>query len=125
MRQYHKTPCRECPWRKTSLKGYLGGHDPEYYADAVRAGVVTACHLQDFGPEDNRTAFCAGAASTLANCATAAAESESGQTGAKAFRNAVGKRDDTFWHPSLFYEYHAGRPYVHPLLRKLEDHLHG
>ena len=67
MKIYHKKPCKDCPWRKDSPKGYLGGHDPNFYADAITYGEIPACHLKDYGPDSDETAFCAGAASVMAN----------------------------------------------------------
>lgn len=49
----------------------------------------------------------------MANSCTSAWKTEGGDE-AKAI---VGRRDDTFRHPSEFYEYHSERPWVHPLLR--------
>lgn len=119
MKICHTEPCAECPWRKDSLQGYLGGHPAEYYADAVAEGVIPACHMKDFGPEDDRTAYCAGAASVLANSAKMAEQREPGQEEAEAMRKTVGKRGDTFFHPMVFYKYHTGEDYVMPLMRRL------
>ena len=120
MKQRHTQPCSECPWRKESAQGWLGGHSPEFYADAVAGNVIPACHCKDFGPEDDRTAFCAGAASVMANACILPSEGEPGQKGARAMREAVGKNPDTFGHPALFYQYHAGKPYVPLFLRRTE-----
>ncbi len=46
MKLDHKTQCRECPWLKESPTGWPGGIKAEYYADAVAAGEVPACHLK-------------------------------------------------------------------------------
>tara|TARA_Y100001973_G_C5127478_1_gene295967 strand:+ start:155 stop:520 length:366 start_codon:yes stop_codon:yes gene_type:complete len=121
MKLKHKTPCKECPWRKESLQGYLGGHAPEYYADAVANNEVPACHLQDHGPEDDRTAFCAGALSCMANQAMQPSAMHPGQETAVEAREEVGKRDDTFWHHALFYKYHAGKDYLPPFLRGIDE----
>ena len=115
----HTTPCAECPWRKDSAQGYLGGHTTEVYADAVSEGVNPACHMSDFGPEDDRTAFCAGAASVMANACKMPTEAEPGQQGARYMRDVVGKSDDTFKHPALFFQYHEGKPYVPRIMRML------
>jgi hypothetical protein len=113
MKLCHDEPCPECPWREASPAGYLGGHAPEYYADAVQANEVPPCHMQDFGPDDPRSAMCAGALSVMANQCLSAWKTPGGD-GAKV---SVGRRDDTFRHVAMFYEHHAGQPYVHPLLR--------
>lgn len=118
MKLRHKTPCAECPWRTASVQGWLGGHAPEYYADAVQANEVPACHLQDEGADSDRTAMCAGALSVMANACSSAWKTPGGDE-AKAI---VGKRDDTFRHPAFFYEYHTfGEKWVHPLLRPAKE----
>ena len=40
-----KKPCRECPWRKTSPPGYMGGNDIVEYGNAVRTDDRVPCHL--------------------------------------------------------------------------------
>ena len=112
MRAWHTAPCSECPFRRTSPQGYLGGWAPEHYADAIQAGVITACHQQDHGPEQDSTAFCAGAASVMANNCQVPIGNEPGQSGAMEFRNEVGRREDTFINAAAFYQYHAGLAYV-------------
>lgn len=117
MKLRHHTPCNECPWRRTSLAGWLGGHEPTYYADAVQANEVPPCHLTDLGPDDPRSSMCAGALSVMANACLSAWKTPGGDE-AKA---KVGKRDDTFHHPAEFYEHHTGEPWVHPLLRQQQE----
>lgn len=114
MKLHHKTPCNECPWRLASTAGWLGGHPAEYYADSVMNNEVPACHCRDHGADSDDTAFCAGALSVMANaCMSAWNAAGDGD----AARTLVGRRDDTFRHPMMFYEHHAGKPYTHPLLR--------
>lgn len=117
MKLKHKMPCRECPWRKNAAQGFLGGHAPELYADAVAGNEVPACHLQDYGPASARTAMCAGALAVMANACIAPHRTPGG-TAAKA---EVGRRSDCFGHPAQFYEFHAGKPYVPYLLRQLTE----
>lgn len=114
MQLHHKTPCAECPWRIDSPAGWLGGFTPEFYTDAVMNNEVPACHLRDYGPDDDDTAMCAGALSTMKHGCQSAWMTEGGDE-AKAI---VGARDDTFKHPYQFFEHHAGEPYVHPLMRR-------
>lgn len=110
----HTTRCSECPWRKDSPAGWLGGWSPEFYTDAVQNNEVPACHLQDHGLDSDDTAMCAGALSVMANACISAWKTEGGDEA----KQRVGKRDDTFQHPALFYKHHAGQEYVHPLMRK-------
>ena len=113
MKLCHEEPCPECPWRKIAAAGWLGGHGADYYADAVQANEVPPCHMQDFGPDDPRSAMCAGALSVMANQCIMPHKTPGGETA----RRTVGPRADTFGHVALFYQHHTGEPYVHPLLR--------
>lgn len=36
--------CRECPFRRDSAPGYLGGYSPEMYLDAVLSPQSLSCH---------------------------------------------------------------------------------
>ncbi|AMO44239.1 hypothetical protein DSS3P8_181 [Roseobacter phage DSS3P8] len=109
----HKEPCPECPWRKTSAEGWLGGHPTSYYSDAVACGEIPACHCKDHGSNDPRTAFCAGATATMANMCMLPHK----QPGAAEAVREVGKRADVFAHAALFHQHHEGEPWVHPLMR--------
>lgn len=42
-----KTPCAECPWRRNSLRGWLGEDNPEdfYRANITNEGAMP-CHMQ-------------------------------------------------------------------------------
>ncbi len=42
-----KNPCPECPWKKGSLRGYLGGNDVETYAITVHRETRLACHMRN------------------------------------------------------------------------------
>jgi hypothetical protein len=113
VRLIHKTPCAECPWRTVCTPGWLGGFTAEQYADPVQENEVPACHLRDHGPENDNTAFCVGALSVMANSCISAWKSPGGD----AAKQIIGRRDDTFRHPALFYEHHTGKPYTIRILR--------
>jgi hypothetical protein len=117
MNLHHKTPCAECPWRLSAPAGWLGGTTDEFYADAVAANEVPACHLRDKGPDDPETAMCVGALSVMANGCISAWKTEGGEEA----KQIIGRRDDTFAHPMKFYEHHTSKPWVHPLLRTKEQ----
>lgn len=110
---HHKTPCSECPWRKTSAKGWLGGYPAEQYADAVQENEVPACHNRDFGPDEEETAFCVGALHTAANQCVSLWKSEN----ADVARKVVGKSSDTFSHVRDFYAHHTGKEYTLRMFR--------
>lgn len=118
---HHKTPCRKCPWRKDSLQGYLGGYTPEWYADVVQENQVPSCHLRDHGPSDPETAYCVGALHTASNGCIMPHDARE-----RAARNTVGRNDDCFGHPSLFYTYHSfGQTYVSRLIRLFNTRAKG
>lgn len=113
MQLTHSKPCDECPWRTISAPGWLGGWPAEYYADAVAAGEAPACHLNDHGPENPRTSYCAGALATMRSSCVMPRRIEI--VGA---RNSV-QCDGVFSHFTEFYRHHAdGENWVHPLARK-------
>lgn len=113
MKLYHTSPCSECPWRKCAPEGWLGGHPPEMYADAVQEGEAVACHKKDFGPESDRTAFCAGALATMANQCIMPFKTP----GSREAMLEVGKSKNTFGHAALFYKHHTGQDYVPRIMR--------
>jgi hypothetical protein len=115
-RLVHKTPCKECPWRKASVAGYLGGHSPEWYADVVQENQVPSCHLNDFGPQRPETRFCVGALHTAANACIQVREPPH----AAEAKATVGRNPDCFSHPAEFYAHHSGgKPYSSRLMRML------
>lgn len=99
----HKKPCKDCPFRKDSIPGYLGGYEIESYAEPVEYGIPTSCHLTDRGIHHPKTAFCAGSLSTLA----AEGKAEPGSLYEKPIAE-VGPREDTFSSPEEFRKYHEG-----------------
>lgn len=116
MKLKHTTPCAECPWRKESAPGWLGGYPPELYADAVQENEVPACHLNDHGPDSAKTAMCAGALSVCANSAIIPSKTKGG----KEARDIVGQRSDTFkWVRDFFAHHTHGKEYMTPLMRRL------
>lgn len=44
MQRAIKVPCVECPYRRDSAPGYLGGYTPEMYMEATFSPVSLACH---------------------------------------------------------------------------------
>jgi hypothetical protein len=66
-------PCKECPLRRDSLPGYLGGYTPEMYIEILHSPASIACH--------SSKGFHEGDLSTQRSC-----------TGVAAFRANVGHR---------------------------------
>lgn len=70
----HKTPCKECPFRRVSIPGYLGASNPTEFIESTLHGVDMPCHLDiDYEQEDWETeqlplaARCAGSLIFLRN----------------------------------------------------------
>ena len=106
----HKTPCNECPWRLSSLPGYLGGNTPETYADMVQCNTAPPCHTKD-------GAFCVGGLAVLNNSCTAPRY----PAGAADAAEIIGERGDCFKWVRDFYRHHSGKDYVHPIERAMRD----
>lgn len=116
MKCRHTEPCAECPWRKDSLQGYLGGQSAMMYADAVAENEIPACHLQDHGPDDPKSSMCAGALAVAANACIEPHKTP----GATAAKKLVGRRSDVFAHPKFFYEYHTGKAWLSRIMRQFK-----
>lgn len=56
----HKTPCSDCPFRRDSLAGWLGGETPEFFMSLAQSEATYDCHTK-IGPQ------CAGLAVFRAN----------------------------------------------------------
>lgn len=97
----HTDPCKECPFRKRSLPGYLGGHPLEPYRQPPSAGMPTTCHCTDKGAGDPRSSFCAGALAVIMNDPAVEPLPEYA-----AAAHQVGKRDDCFDGVEAFAEHH-------------------
>ena len=69
----HKTPCKVCPWRRTSAPGWLGAATPQQFLDQTKGEVHMPCHAAiDYERDDWREQaqagpMCAGALTFLAN----------------------------------------------------------
>jgi hypothetical protein len=58
----HTTPCSDCPWRRDSLNGWLGGASKEEWIQVAHGDQVVPCHTL-------KGAQCAGLAVYRANVA--------------------------------------------------------
>jgi len=116
----HTKPCTECPWRKKALKGWLGGHRATFYADAVAAGEAPACHQKDYGPEDDRTAFCAGALICMKNQAMLPVARWPGQETVVEVMASIQRDPTVFRHHADFYHWHTDKQWIPPILRQTE-----
>lgn len=94
-------PCKECPYRKRSMPGYLGGHPLEPYRQPPSAGMPTSCHMTDKGADDPRTSFCAGSLAVIANDPNVVPLEEYAEA-----VTLIGSRPDCFDTVEDFAEYH-------------------
>jgi hypothetical protein len=63
----HTTPCSDCPWRRDSLNGWLGGTSKEKWIQIAHSDTVVPCHTL-------KGAQCAGISVYRANVAKMAYE---------------------------------------------------
>jgi len=63
------TPCVECPLRRDSAPGYLGGYTPEMYVEVLHSPASLACHSSPGFHEGDigRQRHCTGVAAYRAN----------------------------------------------------------
>lgn len=66
MRLAQKVACAECPLRRDSAPGYLGGYSPEMYIDVLHGPASIACHKFLKNPLDQQH-VCTGVAAFRAN----------------------------------------------------------
>lgn len=95
-------PCAECPYRKVSAPGWLGGHSLDGYAMPPSVGMPTSCHCSDHGAASSATAFCAGSLALIANDPDVEPLPEYEEAVA-----AVGPRDDCISTVEQFRQRHA------------------
>lgn len=96
LRIIHKHPCSECPWRKNSPKGWLGGNTVEDYAAPVQQGIPVPCHL------NAHKGYCAGAAITMKNSCTVPRD-----PAVAAEMDKVERSDAVFMFVGHFREHHT------------------
>lgn len=62
MKLVHKTPCSECPWRRSHPAGWLGGYSIDDFVNQVQHdGPPLPCHKTIPGDGTEARAMCAGA----------------------------------------------------------------
>lgn len=48
-----RRPCRECPFKRTSMRGYLGNDYPEHFLNQTLGGADMPCHMEiDYSDPD-------------------------------------------------------------------------
>lgn len=97
--------CKECPFKKTSLPGYLGNDTPDGFLATTMADTPMPCHMQvdyerdDWREQASKAALCAGALHMFANMCKLSRDST---------RPRLPKSDEVFTFPSDFLKHHKG-----------------
>ncbi len=106
----HAAPCKACPWRRTSAKGWLGNSTTlEFLSQAEHAPRMPChCTIDYDDPNWKETQLgssprCAGHAAYLRNRCKLPHDPE-----LRALCEFVGRRDDVFTSPDEFVEHHGG-----------------
>lgn len=103
-----KKPCPECPFRKTSIPGWLADHTPQDLLTVVRMDGAWPCHKTHKGGAfddlrgDPDVQHCAGAAIFARHICKMSRDSEVG-----AHQRAVEPSDDVFRNDGEFLEHHT------------------
>jgi hypothetical protein len=109
MCKQHTKPCAQCPWRRTSLAGWLGNSTPQEFMFQAESDVRMPCHVHvDYEREDwerqaNTVPRCAGHAIFLRNRCK-----QPHEPGLRAFCATVERDTETvFQWPQEFIEHHS------------------
>ena len=108
--EQHKTPCKDCPWRRSVAAGALGGSHPFTYVGQMELGYWLPCHsaydpnvppkLQNV----RSTAQCAGAATFRSNAGIG--QGVNGRANLRLPEN----KEDVFASYAEFVAHHMGIP---------------
>jgi hypothetical protein len=103
-----KQPCMQCPFRKTSLPGYVGDAEPEQFLATTMADEEMPCHLTvDYTDEHWReslrfddVAYCKGALIFFRNICKKSRD----------WRRPIAERsEEVFASPQAFLNHHLGK----------------
>lgn len=118
-KQTLREPCAQCPFRRTSLRGYVGGHsnvseitnlvwnDRKFPCHMDVTRILEKQHIADTGEElpiavVDEAQHCAGALALLNN-----AYKRSRDKSVSAAQKLIGKRADVFNRPEEMQAYHG------------------
>jgi len=100
-------PCKECPFRRKSLPGYLGNSNPKEFIETTMADTPMPCHLTvDYEDEDGaekaeeEAEYCYGALVFFSNTCKLSRDPERPK--------APADHDEVFSHKMQFLEHHEG-----------------
>lgn len=93
----HKKPCRDCPWRRKAIKGWLGGESVQGWLNHAHSETIIPCHTVKGDPQPQ----CVGAATYRANILKLPRYPE--------IIRAAPDRENVFATPGEFIEHHGGK----------------
>jgi hypothetical protein len=98
-----KIACFECPLRRKSTPGYLGGYTTEQYLDILHGIADIACHQSPGFPENHaETRSCTGVAKYRANVGI----TRLAHNAAAAVAHVGPDREEVFASPEEFFKHH-------------------
>lgn len=103
-----KSPCAECPFRRSSIKGYLGADDPEHFLGLTTRDADMPCHMDiDYSDPDWRETqepdapLCVGGLQFQNNTHKLARPADMAEA-----QRVVGTNDNVFATPEEFLIHH-------------------
>lgn len=103
-----KSPCSQCPFRRNSVRGYLGADDPEHFLSLTMRDATMPCHMDiDYSDKDWLTTqepdapLCVGALQFQNNFMKLARDPEVARG-----QRAVGESANVFSNPEEFLVHH-------------------
>ena len=104
----HKKPCSECPWRRKSLNGWLGGYPLDDFINNIQFdGAPLPCHKTSHFAKDpldeDDLDFCAGALIFMKNSCKYPHHPEYGDVLEKIEKDT----DNVFHWPQEFRDHHS------------------
>jgi hypothetical protein len=108
----HKTPCDRCPWRRTSLRGWLGVETPSGFLWATQRESMMPCHCgvdyedPDWEAKLEGAAHCAGSLVFLKNNMQLPVNRT-----LREMVEQVEKSDDVFQWGKEFLDHHTIEPF--------------
>lgn len=104
-------PCKECPWRKDSIPGWLGDSTPLEFLQLNESEQHMPCHLTvDYESDDweelvQDAPACAGRLVHLKN----RCKQPMDPSLAEAMKGVEADHDKIFFDPSEFFRHHGGK----------------
>lgn len=112
-----KAPCAECPFRRTSIRGWLGADHPEHFLEMTLKGADMPCHMDiDYSDKEWQTTqepdapMCVGALQFQNNWLSLSRNPEVAEA-----QRAVGNNRNVFDTPEQFMIHHKWNTHFGPV----------